>query len=275
MQKTRKELILEAGIFKDIIPQLFPDIPTQSGQEQILVCCPFHGDKNPSLSVNTVQGLFHCFACGAKGNGFDLYMQVKDCDFKTALQELEAVAGITKDTPRKKVFPKVVATYTYHDANGKPRYCKKRYEPSFDGKRKKAFSFYHRPEGKREEKGRGGVAVPYNLHQLATLPKGEPIFFLEGEAKADILARWGLCATSLDSGGQSGKGASWRNEWSKYFAGREVYILPDNDKTGEEYARSLAEHLLPVASTVKALRLPNLPPKGDIIDWVRREGASK
>ena len=271
---SRKQAILDTGIFKEVIPQLFPGAK-QSGNDQIVVCCPFHDDKNPSLSVNTVAGLFNCFACEAKGNGFDLYMKIKGCDFKTALDELEALAGITAARARKQK-PKVVATFTYHDADGKPLYWKKRFEPSFDGKRSKAFCFYHgAANGPKQRKGRGGVAVPYNLHKLAVLPQGEPVYFLEGEQKADILNRWGLCATTLDSGGQSGKGNAWREEWNSYFAGRDVFIIPDNDKTGLAYQNMLAGHLLPVAASVKVVRLPGLKAKEDIVDWLKREMVKK
>jgi len=33
--------------------------------------CPFHADKNPSLSLNDEKGLFNCFGCSAKGNIID------------------------------------------------------------------------------------------------------------------------------------------------------------------------------------------------------------
>lgn len=267
MKIDRKQAVLDSGIFRELVPQLFQNAKTTT-ENQALVCCPFHQDTTPSLSVNLAAGVFNCFACGAKGNGFDLYMKVKNCDFKTALAELEKLAGIERKSTVHK-FPQVVATFYYHDAEGNRRYWKKRFEPGFD-ERKKSFAFYH-GNGKAEAKGRGGDPLPYNLHRLATMPTGEPVFFLEGEAKADVLTEWGLYATSLDSGGQSGKGASWRKEWNRYFKGREVFILPDNDPTGEEYAKSLAGHLLPVAASVKVLRLPGLPVKGDVIDWLKRE----
>lgn len=269
MKNDRKQAVLDSGVFREAMGQLFPDARA-TGKDQALVCCPFHDDSTPSLSVNTAAGLFHCFACGAKGNGFDLYMKVKGCDFKTALADLETMAGTTPATSPAQVrrFPQVVATFSYHDAEGARRYWKKRFEPGFDG-RKKSFAFYHQGKSGREEKGRGCDPLPYNLHLLAANPAGAPVFFLEGEAKADALTAWGLCATSLDSGGQSGKGATWRKEFAPYFAGREVFILPDNDPTGEEYAASIAGHLLPVAANVKVLRLPGLPAKGDILDWIR------
>jgi DNA primase len=30
--------------------------------------CPFHADKNPSLSINTAKNLWQCFGCGAAGD---------------------------------------------------------------------------------------------------------------------------------------------------------------------------------------------------------------
>jgi DNA primase len=30
--------------------------------------CPFHADKNPSLSINPVKNLWQCFGCGAAGD---------------------------------------------------------------------------------------------------------------------------------------------------------------------------------------------------------------
>lgn len=274
MKTDRKQAILDSGVFHDVALDLFPTAKTTT-TDQVLVCCPFHQDSTPSLSVNTTAGLFNCFSCGEKGNGFDLYMKVKGCDFKTALDELGALAGLQPVATTVRQLPKVVATFYYHDAEGARRYWKKRYEPGFDG-RKKSFAFYHTSAKGREVKGRGNCdPLPYNLHLLATMPAGEPVFFLEGEAKADALTGWGLFATSLDSGGQSGKGAAWRKEWNRFFAGREVYIVPDNDKTGEEYAKSLAGHLVPVATCVKVLRLPGLPVKGDVLDWIKKAGGSQ
>lgn len=268
VKPDRKQAVLESGIMTEVVRQLFPDARA-TREDQVIVCCPFHDDSNPSLSINAVSGLYNCFSCGAKGNGFDLYMKVKSCDFKKALADLETMAGIHYDPTVKNQRPKVVATFIYHDEAGNRRYWKKRFEPGFDG-RKKSFAFYHEAGG-GEVKGRGGTALLYNLHRIKAVVDHGPVFVVEGEAKADALTAWGLIATSLDSGGQSGKGATWRKEFSGYFSGKEVYILPDNDETGEEYAASVADRLVGVAASVKVLRLPGLPVKGDIIDWIRQQ----
>lgn len=268
IKTDRKQAILDSGIMAEVVSQLFSGARA-TGENQVIVCCPFHDDRTPSLSIHAVSGLYHCFSCGAKGNGFDLYMKVKSCDFKKALADLEARAGIQQAPAVKKQRPQVVATFYYHDEAGIRRYWKKRFEPGFDD-RKKSFAFYHQAGG-NEVKGRGGDPLLYNLHRIKAVPDLDPIFFVEGEAKADALTAWGLCATSLDSGGQSGKGATWHKDFTGYFAGKEVYILPDNDPTGEEYAASVADRLHGVAASVKVLRLPGLPIKGDIIDWIRQQ----
>lgn len=268
MASDRKQAVIDAGVFPAALRELFPNMQN-TGKDQALVCCPFHQDENPSLSVNLTAGLFNCFSCGAKGNGFDLDMKVTGRDFKAVLDDYEGRAGVTS-TGGQRVKSKVVATFVYHDAEGKRRYWKKRFEPGFDGKRKKSFAVYHKgPDGK-EIRGRGGDALLYNTHKLATNPPGEPVFILEGERKAEALTAWGLCATSLDSGGQSGKTqATWKDEFNSFFEGREVYILPDNDAAGEIYAATIAGRLLKVAAAVRVLRLPGLPEKGDVMDWIK------
>ena len=51
--------------------------------------CPFHEDNNPSLSVDRVKRLFHCFGCGEAGDSFDLVMKLKGFSFKEALSFLK------------------------------------------------------------------------------------------------------------------------------------------------------------------------------------------
>ena len=44
---------------------------TPSGQDYLIKCLnPEHDDSNPSLRVDKVTGVMHCFSCGFKGNVF-------------------------------------------------------------------------------------------------------------------------------------------------------------------------------------------------------------
>jgi len=39
--------------------------------------CPFHNDKEPSLSLSNEKGVFNCFGCGKKGNIITFYAELK------------------------------------------------------------------------------------------------------------------------------------------------------------------------------------------------------
>jgi len=51
--------------------------------------CPFHDDRNPSLSVDREKGLFNCFGCGEAGDVFDLVEKMKGCTFTESLEFLK------------------------------------------------------------------------------------------------------------------------------------------------------------------------------------------
>ena len=45
-----------------------------SGKDAVISCLnPEHDDSNPSMRVDRVTGIFHCFSCGYKGNLFTYY----------------------------------------------------------------------------------------------------------------------------------------------------------------------------------------------------------
>lgn len=285
----RKTAVLERLDIAGLVNSLF-DPCLRAGENQAMVRCPEHGDKNPSCSINTKSGLWNCKACGASGSIFDLFMAVHGGDFPNALKELENRCGISlsfspgqtqtsimgqQPPPDNKTAPrkgKTVATYRYLDAAGTPCYLKRRIEPGRNG-RSKEFAFAHYLPDGNTASGRGtSSALLYGLHQLACAPPDERVFIAEGESKVDALHSWDLLAVCTDSGAKS----RWPEAFNHLFSGREVVILPDNDPSGEEYAATVATALAPAATSVKVLRLPGLPEKGDLLDWIdmQREGGT-
>lgn len=89
------------------------------------------------------------------------------------------------------------------------------------------------------------------------------MYVVEGEKDVEALRALGLVATCNPGG--AGK---WRPEYNQAFAGKHVVILPHNDEPGEQHGQDVARSLLPVSATVKVVRLPGLPPKGDVSDWL-------
>lgn len=47
------------------------------------ICCPFHNEKNPSMSV--LNDFYYCHSCGAKGDIFSFVMNYLSVNFKDAL----------------------------------------------------------------------------------------------------------------------------------------------------------------------------------------------
>ena len=146
--------------------------------------------------------------------------------------------------------------YDYINDNGEVTYQVRRMEP-------KTFR-QCRPDGK------GGwlfnmdgvEALPYRLVDIMANPDA-PIFIVEGEKAADRLARLGLIATTSHGGANK-----WQPCINRHFEGRNVIILPDNDQPGEAHANQVAANLIGVAERVKRVDLPNLPAKGDVVDWL-------
>ncbi|MEK9646438.1 MAG: AAA family ATPase [Alphaproteobacteria bacterium] len=104
--------------------------------------------------------------------------------------------------------------------------------------------------------------VPYNLPGIASNPDAT-VYVTEGEKCADTLIGLGLVATC-----NAGGAGNWRSEMNEHLVGRDVVILPDNDDAGEKHLRKLINELEDVAASIRVCRLADLPPKGDVVDWL-------
>lgn len=49
-------------------------------------CCPFHGEKTPSFSVNPAKGIFKCFGCGKGGNVIGFVMEHEKLSYPEAIR---------------------------------------------------------------------------------------------------------------------------------------------------------------------------------------------
>lgn len=255
-----KKTVLDKLDYKAFYKTFFPVINDQC-QENVTVKCCFHDDAHPSLSINVENGRFRCFACGAKGDVFKFYEDIKSVDFKTAIQEIAEMQGIM-DTDIKQ---KIVTTFQYRDSDGKILYIKERLEPGRNG-RKKEFRFID-PKTKNYKRPCDPV-----LYNLPALIKSKRIFVVEGERKTDLLTSWGLTATCLDSGAHS----PWKDEYLKVLDEKEeVIILPDNDSPGMGYASRVANALYGKVEEIKIVELPGLKEAEDIIEWIKPEGNNK
>jgi hypothetical protein len=198
------------------------------------------------------------------GGILDLISREKCFSNGEAFTWLHEELGIGDDPERRY---KVTGTWVYRDREGEPLYRVVRRDA--EGKPKKIHQERYDAATKSYVSGKGAMKdvrlVPYRLnewHDRAAL-----ILIAEGERKVDALMDLGWQATSNPGGaGKFSKG------FAPYFEGSCVVILPDNDSAGRDHAREVAAILEPVAASIRILELAGLPPKGDVIDWLKAGG---
>ncbi len=156
---------------------------------------------------------------------------------------------------------RIAAVYDYRSEAGETLYQAIRYEPrSFKQRRPDgAGGWVWKLEGVRR--------VPYRLPELIGTALDTTIYVVEGEKDADNLVRLGLVATCNSEG--AGK---WRSSFAAFFRGRDVVVLPDNDRPGLAHAGAVAANIAPVAKRTRVLDLPGLPLKGDVSDYLASGG---
>jgi hypothetical protein len=249
MMSTDKEAITQNLDFEKYYRQQLPSLKLQ-GHEKAVALCPFHDDKNPSLSIKLDTGVFNCFGCSEHGSAIDFHMKVYGLSYPSALVELAHFAGISGDTRKKEIQ----TVYDYRDETGSLLFQTVRYSP-------KGFA-------QRKPDGNGGWIwnlagvrlLPYNLQDVIN---AEKVLVVEGERDSDALKSLGLVASTSPLG--AGK---WRPDYNRYFLDKDVVIIPDNDEPGRQHALSVANNLKEVAKTIKIVNLPGLSDKGDVTDWM-------
>ena len=106
------------------------------------------------------------------------------------------------------------------------------------------------------------------LYRLNTLATAAEMFVVNGEKAADRgAAELGIAATCTPDG--EGK---WLGEFTKALIGKAIRIVIDRDEKGERHGKVVSEALAPHVAEVKIVRLPGLPPKGDLYDWIEAGG---
>lgn len=265
--KINKQTIIErlAPEMSRLLQELKPDAKP-AGNGKLLAHCLFpenhnNGDANPSLLLFLDTGGYKCQACGERGSLFDLYGHVHGLDFKQSLHALAARTGVETVENVRQV---TTGRYDYFKPDGLLAYYKERLEPSRDGKRSKEFIF----KGPNGKPGQSANPLLYRLPEVMSSEQGEMVIFTEGEKQADLLATWGLIATTLPHGSRS----TWHDSYAAPLLGKQVVVLADNDEAGRKYAEMICQSLNGKAASLKIVALPDLPEKGDIVDWAAIPG---
>ena len=79
----------------DIVEVVERYVPLKRSGRNSVGICPFHDDRNPSMSVNSQMGIFHCFSCKAGGNAIKFIMEYEKISYPEAIEKLAASVGFT------------------------------------------------------------------------------------------------------------------------------------------------------------------------------------
>jgi len=238
----------------------------RQGAELVGPCPKCGGDDR--FAVNAIKQVFNCRGCDVGGDVIDLVMHLNGVDFSTALDTLTgdrpAPSKPEGKRPAAKAQANVTPRWIYKNEDGSPYLGVVRIDKP-DGK--KSFAQYHWNGGGWATGKPDGPKIPYRLPEIVQSP-GRPVFVCEGEKCADAVADLGLgwLATTASEGA-----SKWTADLNKWFAGRSVYVLADNDEPGAKHAQLVASNLHGVAREVRIVELEGLSDGEDVFDWIKRE----
>jgi len=235
-------------------------------------------------------GVWKDFATGESGDLLALWQVVRMCNFPEALEEAAAFVGVSALNDPLPVAPAAtnqtikpervyaappdgvdgVTRFTYTDSNRRAVIYVQRIESS-EGK-KRFIQWGRSADGGGWVANLRHTAKPRPLYRLRSVLDAAGVVCLhEGEKSVVAACRAGLpfCHSST----LGGAGNARHSDFTP-LKGKRVVIVPDHDEAGEKH-RQQVEALATAAgaSVVAVLRLPGLPDKGDVVEWLAAGGS--
>ena len=158
--------------------------------------------------------------------------------------------------------------YDYRDADGRVIHSVIRTED-------KNFFRVRKVNGRDIPNWEGVQIVPFNLPEFF---KSDGVVLVEGEKDVLNLAEYGVVATTI-AGGSNAWSSLMKKQpdfCKKYFEGKIVVIIPDNDEAGYKYMETGAKHLQEGGAVVHTSSICEDLGKGeDISDWIQQNSPDK
>jgi hypothetical protein len=91
-QESKSYRVHDLEAIKSIpITDLMPSEPKMKAPNRLFYSCPIHNEVNPSFVVYLDSNTYYCFGCGKGGDVINLYQELNEVDFKTAVKELSEI----------------------------------------------------------------------------------------------------------------------------------------------------------------------------------------
>jgi hypothetical protein len=268
---------------------------------EVGLVCPVHDDTNPSVNLAVPKNLWKCQACNAQGDivslighilqkttgqRIDRQTVIVDLSKRYDLEQINVISQAIVEQHHTHIWeagPLLQALYDRGLTDQDIRVHKLGFHesrimiPVYDGNHNVVNIRRYLPGAPGPEKMKNvkGYGVPPRLYPYDQL-RFKRIVICGGEMKAIVAARLlnpegigALCLTASEG--------VWEPKWSSLFQGKEVYVCFDVDPKGLSGSRYVAGQLFYVAEKSYIAQLPLDPakyPKGDINDFVAKEGAT-
>ncbi len=211
------------------------------------VRCPFHDDRQASVSLNMESGLWTCYACGEGGNGYQFLVK-RGTNPAEAMTYLKRLAGVRDDASRPKMQYLKLAEYA----------AAKRLPLDFLS----GLGIVDSPKGIRipysNEKGeviawrvrhslsgptrfswsKGSTVIPYGLWLLNRAKEAKRVILVEGESDAQTLWVHGFPALGLPGA------STFKPAHAELLKGLHiVYVVREPDQGGQTFVTKVAAGL--------------------------------
>lgn len=229
--------------------------------DRLTALCPFHDDKNASLTVQIKTGKYTCFACGASGNFVSFYAAMHNMSTKDAYKEICEQYHIENEDYKEKKEPKAkqgtqpftLTEYSFKkripeewlvdncrletakDRGNGTSYLK---EPYFD-ENGELVTFRKRYANKefRWKAGSAGKIVMYGLWRMPQVQNAGYAIFVEGESDTQTL--WYIGFSALGIAGAN----LFKEEFAEKLQDLRIYIHVEPDRGGQTFYREMCEKL--------------------------------
>lgn len=224
-------------------------------------CCHVHHENNASASVNAMNGLWICYACGARGK---VDLDDIDVPIPALVKQIESVVAAVEAPPRRVYSESWLSLY---DADGPGEYWLGRFTPEACAH----FRLGMTPDGSwatypmRDNAGRVLGVVRRNLHQTGEKYKYPPgismsqtLFNLAGassdtlvivEGATDAIAAWEVGADAVAT--YSANLSLRQESLLRKYNPKKIIMASDQDEAGERLAKRVAD-ALPFVDVVRA-----------------------
>lgn len=262
--------------------------------------CPMCGGVDRFRAIDLDKGALYCNQCFATKNG-DGIAALGWLTGRPFTEVVDLLCEFLGETPRHKRNGKPYKPKTFATPQGIVKYYQETLSKKCAGKVRLTGSWRYEtftvlrfdlptPAGEKQLKefrpvhqvplGTGGSqgwqygypSGPRPLYRLADLEAAPPdlITIHGGEKAADAAHALGIPATT-NAGGEK---AIEHTDWTPVLRFAVIAIVTDNDPAGEAFGQLLAAKIrgLKPGADIRIVRLPDLPAKGDIVEWIAAGG---